>query len=123
MEIAKIQLATAVLRAIAKNLNSLAYDIDQIEQDAKITEPGEHRLDLLYHSGELSVRGYNVLRRGYWTKYERHLETLEQLSDLASGEIFKMHNMGVKTFSDIINLCHKYGIMFADEKKEAETDG
>lgn len=60
----------------------------------------------------LSIRAYNCL-------YRSGIGTLEDLKDMTVSDLFRIRNMGIKTYQEICDKVAPYGIHF----KEDEYDG
>lgn len=79
---------------------------------ARMSEPEskENPYELIKISDlHLSVRAYNCLCR-------RGIETLEDLKGLTTSDLFRIRNMGIKTYQEICDKVAPYGIHFKEDE-------
>lgn len=62
----------------------------------------------------LSVRSYNCLRRSSYV-VKRNMESLCDICNMTTEDLKKVRNLGKKSYQEIIDTVHSYGLKMADE--------
>lgn len=101
------------LKTAISNIAKIAESLPTMTDDEIIRHAAaENNLDTPISELDLSVRSFNCLKR-------RGIYTLRDLTSLTVDELMETRNLGKRSFEEIIEKVHEYGLEFRKDKNNA----